>query len=61
MRLHHKEKAREDGVMDFSDEETYAQDEDEYAPQQQAKKIDILSNISRISAAHEGNVCYRQQ
>jgi formate hydrogenlyase subunit 6/NADH:ubiquinone oxidoreductase subunit I len=48
MRSHHKEKAREDGVMDFSDEETYAQDENEYAPQQQAKKIDILSNISLL-------------
>jgi hypothetical protein len=38
------------GMMDFSDtdEETYAQDEDEYAQQQQAKKINILSNVSLL-------------
>lgn len=54
MRNNHKERAQEDGVMDFSDEETYEDDADKYVPNHpeatQAttgeSKIKVLSNIT---------------
>lgn len=49
MRSSHKERAREDGVMDFSDEEQSFDDVDKYIPNHMEtvdNKIKILSNIS---------------
>lgn len=55
MRSNHKERAQEDGVMDFSDEETYEDDADKYvpnhpeathAPAAGESKIKVLSNIT---------------
>lgn len=56
MRNHHKERAQEDGVMDFSEEETYEDDADKYVPNHPEAtqvtvaggdgKIKVLSNIT---------------
>lgn len=49
MRSSHKERAREDGVMDFSDEEQSFDEADKYIPNHMEttdNKIKILSNIS---------------
>lgn len=55
MRSNHKERAQEDGVMDFSDEETYEDDADKYVPNHPEatptsvasdSKIKVLSNIT---------------
>lgn len=54
MRSNHKERAQEDGVMDFSDEETYEDEADKYVPNHPEatqpptgeSKIKVLSNIT---------------
>lgn len=54
MRNNHKERAQEDGVMDFSEEETYEDDADKYVPNHPEAsqvaagetKIKVLSNIT---------------
>lgn len=49
MRASHKERAREDGVMDFSDEEQSFDEADKYVPNHMEgtdNKIKILSNIT---------------
>lgn len=60
MRSHHKERAMEDGVIDFSEEETYEDDSDKYVPNHpdatqtvtiatttsSESKIKVLSNIA---------------
>lgn len=59
MRTYHKERAQEDGVMDFSDEEAYEDDADKYEPNHpematasasnaggSENKIKVLSNIT---------------
>lgn len=61
MRNHHKERAIEDGVMDFSDEETYEDENDKYVPNHPeasqamgtvtGSKIKVLSNITLPSKA----------
>lgn len=53
MRSNHKERAQEDGVMDFSEDETYEDDADKYVPNHPEAsqstgegKIKVLSNIA---------------
>lgn len=54
MRTHHKERAQEDGVMDFSDDEAYEDDADKYVPNH--PELETANSSIDVSSSGENKI-----